>query len=481
MKNCIAVIIVCVIVCSCKTTKDPVAGWQKIEKEFAAGNFQKVCHLADSLKQVFSGDTLFVCRLDSLSEMIRRISLDFSLSETEITNRLQKIMGSFTPEEKSGWESGNLLEYRIINGEKRYFSRAASNLKLLLAHQQRKGTPITIVIPDETARFRIREAQMVMDSSAGSGKPVHPVNIRIRYRITVNPGAVPPGETIRCWMPFPKESHSRQQNVKLIRTKPENHFISPDSAGQRSLYLEQAVESGQAPVFELELTYSPSAQYFSPEKMKIKPYQTGSSLYQKYTSEERPHIVFTERIRKLSDSIVGEETRPLEKVRKIFYWIDENIPWAGALEYSVMPCIPEYVIQNRHGDCGMQTLLFMTLARYNGIPVRWQSGWMVPPGNVNLHDWCEVYYEGVGWVPLDMSYGRLPAGDPRVREYYMTGIDAWRLIVNDATGSEFVPAKKFMRSEPVDFQRGELEWHGGNLYFDQWDYDMEVEYCSAGS
>jgi len=33
-----------------------------------------------------------------------------------------------------------------------------------------------------------------------------------------------------------------------------------------------------------------------------------------------------------------------------------------------------------------------------------------------------------------------------------------------------------MRSETVDFQRGELEWKGGNLYFDKWDYKMEVGY-----
>ncbi|HOY52820.1 MAG TPA: transglutaminase-like domain-containing protein, partial [Prolixibacteraceae bacterium] len=165
-----------------------------------------------------------------------------------------------------------------------------------------------------------------------------------------------------------------------------------------------------------------------------------------------------------------------ETVRRIFYWIDSQIPWAGALEYGVMPNIPEYVLTRRHGDCGMKTLLFMTLARYNGVPVKWQSGWMMHPGEVNLHDWCEVWYEGAGWVPLDMSFGRLPSANPRIRDFYMTGIDPWRLIVNDAVGKTFVPAKKYPRSEPVDFQRGEVEWRGGNLYFNRWSYRMSVEY-----
>jgi hypothetical protein len=38
------------------------------------------------------------------------------------------------------------------------------------------------------------------------------------------------------------------------------------------------------------------------------------------------------------------------------------------------------------------------------------------------------------------------------------------------------PKKIYPRSETVDFQRGEVEWSGGNLYFPQWDYSMEIEY-----
>jgi transglutaminase-like putative cysteine protease len=124
----------------------------------------------------------------------------------------------------------------------------------------------------------------------------------------------------------------------------------------------------------------------------------------------------------------------------------------------------------------MQTLLFMTMARVQHIPVKWQSGWMMHPLDVNLHDWCEVYYQGTGWVPLDMSFNLQKSNDLREKEFYISGIDAYRLIINDGIGSELVPAKKYARSEPYDFQRGEVEWRGGNLYFDQWDYKMNVEY-----
>ena len=118
----------------------------------------------------------------------------------------------------------------------------------------------------------------------------------------------------------------------------------------------------------------------------------------------------------------------------------------------------------------------MTLCRYNGIPVKWQSGWMLHPGEVNLHDWSEVYFEGYGWVPVDQSFGMVESENDDEKYFFLGSIDPYHLIVNDDYSKELFPAKTFSRSETVDFQRGELEWRGGNLYFDQWDYHMDVEY-----
>ncbi|MGA2406536.1 MAG: transglutaminase domain-containing protein [Bacteroidales bacterium] len=58
------------------------------------------------------------------------------------------------------------------------------------------------------------------------------------------------------------------------------------------------------------------------------------------------------------------------------------------------------------------------------IPVRWQSGWMVPPGAENLHDWCEVYFEGTGWVPVDVSYDLQKSDNITIRDFYLSGIDS---------------------------------------------------------
>jgi transglutaminase-like putative cysteine protease len=115
------------------------------------------------------------------------------------------------------------------------------------------------------------------------------------------------------------------------------------------------------------------------------------------------------------------------------------------------------------------------MARYAGIPARWQSGWMLHPGDINLHDWAEAYYEGIGWVPVDQSFGLIgDESNDDVYHYYTRGLDAYRYIVNDDYSGDFYPAKIHPRSETVDFQRGEVEWKGENLYFGRWKYKMEV-------
>lgn len=65
---------------------------------------------------------------------------------------------------------------------------------------------------------------------------------------------------------------------------------------------------------------------------------------------------------------------------------------------------------------------------------------------------------------------------PEGEHIFLGGIDSWRMVVNNDYSMALMPEKKFPRSETVDFQRGEVEWEGGNLYFPQWDYHMDIDY-----
>jgi hypothetical protein len=478
MKNIIIILNISLLflIVNCKPKPDCGQILEVIQENYEFGNFNTAFILADSLKKCCDENKEIIRFTDSLVQIAQRICLDFSLPEDQIKSQIEKLNGLYSVEEKREWENKGWLECRQINGGKMYFNRAASNLMLIRKFYEQKEERLREIGEDPRMKFRLNHTKEVLNASDNQSLPVVPVNMKITYTITVNPEAVPEGETIRCWLPWPKEGKLRQKNVKMISTSNKEYIISPDSAIHSTIYMEEISKKGVPAIFQISYLYQSSGQYFNLDHIKLLPNDKSTENYIKYTSEELPHISFTENIKLLADSITSPDDNPVAVVRKIYYWFKENIPWTGALEYSIMPNIPEYVFQNRRGDCGMQTFLFMSMLRYKGVPVRWQSGWMMPPGAENLHDWCEVYYEETGWVPVDVSYDLQKSDKTEIRDFYLSGIDSYRLIVNEGIAGPLHPEKQYLRSEPYDFQRGEVEWKGGNLYFDKWDYDMKIEY-----
>ena len=187
-------------------------------------------------------------------------------------------------------------------------------------------------------------------------------------------------------------------------------------------------------------------------------------------------FIIDDEMRALARNIVGNEADPLRQASLVYDWIDAYFPWAGAREYSTIGNLARYVLDRGYGDCGQVSSLYITLLRALGIPARWESGWMLHPGKEGMHDWAEVYYEGIGWVPVDMSFGILEvANDKAVRNFYKTGIDIYRFASNKGVGGKLSPEKKFVRSETVDFQLGEMEYDDGNLfYYRDWTPDFEL-------
>ena len=468
------ILILIVLITGCFNQETKNHSLNDCDIAFRKGDLANTIEWANSMLVNGKPDSVTILKLKSLIDFSCRIYNDFSLSGQEFENRLKQEFGELKPYDRELWERNKWIEFRVIDGQKRYFKRSVSNLKLILKSKSPLKTGSDNL--DNQSLFCLEHTGRVIPLSEPSGKPVLPVKMKASYHLTVNADAVPDGETVRCWLPWPHENHKRQTKIKLLNTSPVNYYIAPDSVGQRSVYLEKIAIKGKPVTFEIQFEYESMAQYFDLRNIKKDPHIRITGNLTRYTEEQFPQIVFSDEIKHLSDSLVNGISDQDEKVRRIYYWLNDHIIWTGALEYSIIPFIPGYVLDNQRGDCGMQTLLFMSLARYQHIPVKWQSGWMMHPGAVNLHDWCEVFYDGIGWVPLDMSFNLQQSDDLRIKEFYISGIDSYRMIVNDCISGNLDPVKKFPRSEPYDFQRGEVEWKRGNLYFNQWDYHMDVQY-----
>jgi len=416
-------------------------------------------------------------------DRMRRIRLDFTKTENEILEYVKTYVPEVTRKDLKKWETGGALEYAMIDGEKMYFNNAAANIfridkvakavKAKVVAAQAESRSIGTVAEEFPLDEHIQE---VSAASVNSHRRfVKPVTMKIKYTLAVNPNVVPDGKMVRCWIPVPREIPSRQTDIKLLATQPAMYILADnEQTKQRTIYFEKPAVKDSATTFTVEYTYTVSGVFAAIDPAKVLPTPETPELLP-FVSESAPHIVFTDELRKISSTIVGDETNPYLKAKKIFAWVYENIPWASAREYSTIRNLSMYAFENRHGDCGIQHMLFITLCRLNGIPAKWQSGWEFQPPNDSMHDWSEIYIEPYGWVPADVTYGLRETDDETLKYFYLGGMDSYRLIFNDAISDDFYPAKIYPRSETVDSQRGEVEWEGGNLYFDQWDWNMEWE------
>ena len=411
-------------------------------------------------------------------DLHHRLSLDFCRTEAEVKAYIEQYIPDVSEAQLRQWEEQGALECMLIDGEKRYFRNAAPNLfridsvcrALKIA---KEGSALS-----GSEQVNQRHLPEVIRAVRAQQTPfVETKRFRITYTLTVEADAVPAGERVRCWLPFPRMDVSRQSEVKLLATSEKHYQHSAEGCMHSTLYMEKPAVKGQPTVFSETFSFASAAEWHDLRPEQVLPYDTTTALYRTYTAERDQHIRFTPRLRQLAAELTAGEEHPLRKARLLFQWVNDHFPWASAREYSTIDHIPEYVLANRHGDCGQVTLLFLTLCRLCGIPSHFQSGFMLHPGEWNLHDWGEIYFEGIGWVPVDQSFG-VPtfARNEDEHWFFLGGIDAWRWIVNNDYGMPLDPEKRYPRSETVDFQRGEVEWAGGNLYFDQWDYDLKIDY-----
>jgi transglutaminase-like putative cysteine protease len=449
---------------------------EKFQKLINKGEFSEVQGLMREEIAV-NLDLSLLERLEIIFEIERleRIKKDFTRSSAEVIDYIKKYIPDVTDKDLEKWEKEKSLEYMIIDGQKKYFNQAAYNLFLINKEaekiKQEKEKPRKPELYN-----RVEGVREIIKSAKEEGcKYVKPTRVRIKYSLSVHKDAVPEGKIIRCWLPFPREKMNRQTDIKPISASPGRYILSDNRDYlQRTIYFEAPAVKGQKTTFKVIFEYTGYAFYNKINPEEVKPVQLNKEL-KPFIQERPPHIVFTKELKELSKKIAGQETNPYKIAQKIFKWIHDNIPWASARDYSTIRNISKYCYQNMHGDCGIQTILFMTLCRINGIPTKWQSGWTTTPGRAGMHDWGKIYFEPYGWLPVDATYGLLDSKDDDVKWFYLGNMENYRLIVNDDYTQALYPAKIYPRSDTVDFQRGEVEWEGGNLFFDQWDYYYEVE------
>lgn len=412
---------------------------------------------------------------------MHRIRIDYSLTAGRLFAQLQEGVRGITRPEFQRWVKEGKFDCRLIDDTLRFVNASRSNLFFRYpAIAARRMPPVN----DDTRYLSFLDNCISIERATDSLHTpyVLPKQFKMNMTLTVDSGTVGHGDTVRAWLPIPHK-FPYQLDFNLMGSSSEPLAIAPPNSPIRSVYMEQPADNEGGAKFSVEYSYETYGVHFNLNPRKVEPYNKSDALYRKFTSQGS-NIVFTRDIEQLSRQIVGNATNPIVKAKRIYDWIAHGIKYSFAREYSTIRNISGYCLTKRYGDCGQEAMLFITLCRYNGIPARWQSGWYFFPGGKDIHDWTEIYVRPYGWVPVDPYMGilstrymtNLTAAQRKiVRDFYFGGLDQYRMSANSDNNQTLTPAKKFFRSDNVDFQRGEVETARKNIYFNEFHYNIAVE------
>ncbi|MDO5417115.1 MAG: transglutaminase-like domain-containing protein [Lachnospiraceae bacterium] len=444
-------------------------------------------------------------RLEAELEILKRMPGQYPYTWEQALEVMQANFEDFTREEfQELWES-NAMEWIYIEGRVHFKDNFLENLvktrewlsgrlKVPALEENKRSNAEylnqTITYMKEhggiACRFRIKSTLKLKDSEAGEGQ-----RIRVYLPVPVEYAQV---QSFRLLAASVITVDGEEKEAKVVDLAgraedgvcgPMQAYLAPSDADQRTVCFTGAYQPGMQ--FKIEYEYVVKMPYVdaggagkaaagisaaagtAPEKWreKDKPFH--------YLGEQLPHIHFTPYLKAVTGEVVGDETDPLKKAKRIYDYITSHLMYSYVRSYLTITELVDYAAAGWKGDCGIQALLFINMCRIAGVPARWQSGLYARPGDVGCHDWAMFYAEPYGWLYADCSFGgsAYRMGCQERREFYFGNLDPYRMPSCCQFQADFVPPVKGLRHDPYDNQTGEVEFEDRCL--DSAEFETEHE------
>lgn len=399
---------------------------------------------------------------------------EYTINYEDALAQVQEVIHNFTKEEFAQLKDQGKIDWMYVNGEVRYFRRFLSTL-LKVNPDLKQRAQIKDEQKNEIDQLEEDALHKVIEEIKNSHKVTYHFNIRAAVKIkeeSFQPGFI----RVHLPLPIPCQQIS---NIRIINTSSALHTIAAQDAKQRTICFETNLEKNAE--FFVEYEYDNTVTYLETKESEVTYFDINE--FTQDLGEQLPHIRFTPYLKALTNEIIQDCKNPLAKARKIYDYVTRQIEYSFMREYITIENITEYAALGKKGDCGVQALLFITLCRIAGIPARWQSGLYATPYTAGSHDWAQFYIAPYGWLFADCSFGgsAYRKKDEERRSFYFGNLDPFRMVANREFQQEFIPAKSYLRADPYDNQRGEIEYQDRGLRYDEFESNIRVEakqiYC----
>lgn len=394
-------------------------------------------------------------------EILNNISREFIYTKQEALTLLENNIDGFNEDEFDRLFKDNALEFLFVNGQLMFKGDILENLVYTREKYNIRARKLNKdILPwyDDNTQL----LDKVITKLEKENELSYLIHIKLSLKIK---DEYQQDKTMRVWLPIPIE-YAQVEDFKIVDTSDGLTEINNNDIDHRSVYFE--INDSEEVYVEYQFINHVRYQQLNPDIVT-------DDIVEGYLDEIPPHIVFTSYLKNLVKDIIGDETNPLLKAKRIYDYITTHVMYCYVRQYITLLPISEYMATGFKGDCGLQAILFITMCRNAGIPASWQSGLYVNSLTVGNHDWAMFYIAPYGWLYADCSFGgsAFHKGSKLRHDFYFGNIDPFRIPSAKAYQGKLYPQNKFLRRDPFDHQTGEAEYLDGPI--NQGYYERKIE------
>ncbi|MGB2867251.1 MAG: hypothetical protein WBD36_02270, partial [Bacteroidota bacterium] len=286
MKKRVLVFATLAIVALCRAQSPVISEASKLEE---AGKFKEAGELLQaalvdkSSTQTEAENKTLAFEIDRL----KRIRMDYSLTEDRLFAILQKAVRAITKEEFQKWIQEGRFDRRMIDGTVYYVGTSRSNL-----FWRYPDAAARRISPSDESKFELavwQNCRAIVDATGKLHKPyVLPKRFKVVMKVKAKPNAAPDGEIIRAWLPIPKH-FPFQTDFRMTSSSPSANSIADEESPIRSAYMEQAALKDKPTEFRIEYSYTHQGIFFDLQPEQVQPYGELDPAISEFT-KEGPHV-----------------------------------------------------------------------------------------------------------------------------------------------------------------------------------------------
>jgi hypothetical protein len=391
-------------------------------------------------------------RLQILTWRMEIIKNEFSLTRDQAIEELQKALPNKDEKALIALLDDSAVVFIELDGEKRYFESVARNILFrnttLMREKLQKDAPFVDALEPLVFASSEKTPKKFIDTPY-----TEPLQYKGNLTIDIEKTHLPQLGIVDIWVPVPILTDS-QKIAEITSVYPEK-FSSEINTEKDIGFIHFAIpmeEIQEVLKISVDFNFTHYQQHFDVNAEKILPYNKETNLYKQYTRSLRNTFI-SDSIAQKAREIVGSEKNPYLQAQKIYNYIIENIPYSfvphGTLQILGIP-ESKYIHEQRHGDCGTQSIYFSALCRSLGIPARTTGGYQAIPGHEGTHFWAEFYIEGYGWIPVDTTvadtadWTGILSEEKRqhFKKFFFGNLDAYRFVIQKDVDLPVYPEPK---------------------------------------